>query len=198
MSGFVYLYLCSCELNVSLSLSFAIITFPSTYAYVVNYLLLLMILCKYVCVCVYACRHLALTCILNVDMLVCSRRDLSKNHISSLDTSLLDRVTGLRELWVHTALCLCVLINFPYSTFVCISVDLPNYISMYIYFFQVSPREQDQCSPQRRILLWAAVNPVSTKSREDEGLANLRWRGEGRSKGEWGRWKESRREKGLV
>lgn len=29
-------------------------------------------------------------------------RDLSKNHISSLDTSLLDRLVGLRELWVET------------------------------------------------------------------------------------------------
>ncbi|KAK5866300.1 hypothetical protein PBY51_020501 [Eleginops maclovinus] len=34
-------------------------------------------------------------------MLVCSRRDLSRNHISSLDTSLLDRLTGLRELYLQ-------------------------------------------------------------------------------------------------
>lgn len=89
----------------------------------------------------------------------------------------------------HGIECLCVHIVSPNPN---LSVDLSNYI--YPSIFKVSSREQDQCPPQKSILLRAAVNPVSTKSREDEDLANPRSRGEENEEDE----KESSREKGSV
>ena len=139
------------------------------------------------CVILCACNHLALSCILNVDMSVCSRRDLSRNHISSLDTSLLDRLTGLRELWV------CNAFKYSYTVSTHLSVSLLIYVTIYLSFrylqgnmIKVLPRGVFCCGPLS--ILWV-------QSQEQmRTFANPRSRVEEDEEDE----KKSSREKGLV
>lgn len=59
--------------------------------------------------------------------------------------------------------------HFTISTSnLCTSISKVLHVSL--IFFQLSPREQDQYSSQRCILLWTNLSAVSTKSGEDEEL----------------------------
>lgn len=129
MSNFAHaVHVLSCILIFSSS----VITFhlPSLiwWNYMVNCLWLFIMMCGRVCL----CAHLQLFCLhmhfKNGLVGFFSRRDLSRNRISSLDTSLLDRLTGLRELWVWYY----VFISYHFTTshlcmHLCWSLQLPSF-----------------------------------------------------------------------
>lgn len=152
-----------------------------------------MAVCVFVCPCM--CLPSAMTCSEKCTYLVCSHRDLSKNHISSLDTSLLERLPGLRELWVHSIHVLQSHCTQSISKSQRPSIWL-NVTLSFRYLqgnrINVLPRGVFCCSPLS--VLW-----VQSQGGRGPGKATVEKRGEERrgrsrreSKGEGGRWKEKR------